>query len=337
MTKIKHIIILLLLITSFISKAQDMHFTQFYATSMYLNPALTGANVCSRVSMAYRNQWPGVSKTYSSYLFSYDHYLPQNNLGVGLMIANDVAGTGNLKTTMIYPTLAYELTLNRSYSLRFGMQPGVIIKSINGNGLVFGDQIARGGVKGASSVATVEAPFISKSMFDIGAGTVFYSSDAWIGVAFKHLTRPNESLMDLESRMPLYYNIHGGYKHIFSGDGKPSNSTQKITAAFNYRGQQDFDQFDVGFYFTQSVINMGMWYRGLPGVKAYKPGYANNDALSFILGVETARFNIGYSYDITISKLAGVTNGAHEITTSFQLCAVKAKKKKIRLISCPKF
>ena len=314
--------------------AQDMHFTQFYASSLYLNPALAGAGVCSRVTLAYRNQWPTVAKAYTSYLASYDHYLPQNNLGIGLLLANDVAGSGSLKTTIISPTIAYEVSLSRFWALRFGVQPGVIIKSINKNNLLFGDQIYRGG----SSVPTVEEPFQSKTVFDIGSGTMLYSSDLWIGASFKHLTRPIESLVvDGESRMPIYYNVHGGYKHNIKGSGAPGKDKQQITAAFNYRGQQDFDQFDIGFYFTQSVINMGMWYRGLPGVKSYKSGYSNDDALAFIIGVEANRFNFGYSYDITISKLAKYSGGAHEITTSFQMCAAKTKKKKLKLISCPKF
>ena len=69
--------------------AQDMQFTQFYATSLYLNPAFAGANVCSRVSLTYRNQWPGVNKTYRSYVFSVDHYFNDKNLGAGLFIASD--------------------------------------------------------------------------------------------------------------------------------------------------------------------------------------------------------------------------------------------------------
>ncbi len=314
-------------------QAQDMHFTQFYASSLYLNPAYAGAGVCSRVTLAYRNQWPTIAKTYSSFLVSYDHYLPQNNLGFGLLLANDLAGSGGLKTTIISPTVAYEVSLSRFWALRFGMQPGVIIKSINSKNLLFGDQIYRGG----AGVPTVEAPIQSKTVFDIGSGALLYSSNFWVGAAFKHLTRPIESLVDAESRLPLYYNVHGGYKHNIAGDGAPGKSKQQITAAFNYRGQQDFDQFDIGFYFTQSVINLGMWYRGLPGIKAYKPGYSNDDALAFIIGIEADRFNFGYSYDITISKLAKYTGGAHEITTSFQMCAAKAKKKKLKLISCPKF
>ncbi|HRG37682.1 MAG TPA: type IX secretion system membrane protein PorP/SprF, partial [Bacteroidia bacterium] len=48
-------------------RGQDTHFTQFYSSSLYLNPAFAGAEVCGRISTTYRNQWPGVAKAYSSY------------------------------------------------------------------------------------------------------------------------------------------------------------------------------------------------------------------------------------------------------------------------------
>ena len=85
------------------------------------------------------------------------------------------------------------------------------------------------------------------------------------------------------------------------------------------------------------MVTAGIWYRGIP-LKHYAPGYANNDAFAIIVGVKTDRLNIGYSYDITISRLSTkLSHGAHEITASYQLCKVKKKKKYRLLLPCPKF
>src|ERR1700747_2565598 len=92
-------------------KGQDMHFTQFYASPLYLNPAFAGANVCGRVSLAYRNQWPGISKTYKSFLASADQSVQKYNIGVGLLFGNDIAGSGNLSTTVINPLISYGLKI----------------------------------------------------------------------------------------------------------------------------------------------------------------------------------------------------------------------------------
>lgn len=314
--------------------SQDMHFTQFYSSSLYLNPAFAGADACSRFSATYRNQWPGVSKAYKTYLASFDHYITTYNLGIGLLFGNDVAGTGELKTTVINPLLAYEATLTKKLSVRVGVQPGIGIKSINFNNLLFGDQIARGG-----NVSSIETPTQTKTFFDIGAGALAYTKQYWFGASFYHLNKPNESLFgDKESILPVKYSVHGGYKYSLNPDEKEVTKQRSVSVAMNYRGQLEFDQLDIGAYYTQYVFNLGFWYRGIPGLKAYKKGYSNNDAFAMVIGVRTDRMNIGYSYDFTISKLANTeTHGAHEIAVSYQLCKQKKKKKKRLLVPCPKF
>ncbi|HEX8517222.1 MAG TPA: type IX secretion system membrane protein PorP/SprF, partial [Bacteroidia bacterium] len=129
----------------------------------------------------------------------------------------------------------------------------------------------------------------------------------------------------------------GGYRHALNPDEKEEVKQKSVSAAFNYRGQADFDQLDIGAYYTQYIFNIGLWYRGIPGLKAYKPGYNNNDAVAIIIGIKNQRMNIGYSYDATISKLTHRSGGAHEIAVSYQLCKLNKKKKKRLLVPCPKF
>ena len=142
---LKIVVFIFLLQTKFVS-GQDMQFTQFYSSPLYLNPAFTGANVCSRVSLTYRNQWPGIKKTYQSYLLSMDHYLQPQHVGIGLLMGVDQSGSGALRTTNITPSFAYEAKITKTFAIRAGLQPGVIIKSINFDKLVFGDQLYRGGL-----------------------------------------------------------------------------------------------------------------------------------------------------------------------------------------------
>ena len=207
------------------------------------------------------------------------------------------------------------------------------IKSINFNNLLFGDQITRGG-----NVLSIETPAQTKAFLDIGAGALAYTTKSWVGVSAFHLNRPNESLMGSENvKLPVKYSLHEGAKFMLNDMEQNIEQRKSITTAFNYLGQKEFDQFDIGFYYTQHFLNLGLWYRGIPGFKAYKPGYTNNDAIAVIVGVQTNKLNIGYSYDITISKLYSISNGAHEITISYQICKPKKKKKYGLIIPCPKF
>ena len=313
--------------------AQDMHFTQFYSSPLFLSPAFAGADVCSRVSLTYRNQWPGVQKTYRSYLFSVDHFFMAKNIGAGILFGSDVAGSGDLKTTIVNVPIAYEAKLTKKLNVRMGVQPGVEIRSINFDKLVFGDQIARGG-----NVGSVETPTVNTAFFDVGAGVLFYTRKYWGGISAYHLNKPTQSLIEGEDGIiPMKIGFHGGGKYLLNEEEKEEKNRKFISPAVNYRHQNKFDQLDIGFYFTQNVFNVGLWYRGIPLFKSYAPGYTNNDAMAVIVGVKNDRFNFGYSYDMTISKLASLTRGAHEITVSYQLCKLKKKKKLRMLTPCPKF
>ncbi len=311
--------------------AQDMHFTQFYSSPVYLNPAMTGLNVCSRVTLTYRNQWPGISRAYNSYMLASDTYIPDAKIGVGMLMAHDEAGSGNLMTTIVSPSVAYELRVSQEFGIRFGLQPGMTQRRINYKKLVFGDQIARGG-----DVPTIEDSKRSRTYFDAGTGIFFYTKQYWGGFALAHLNQPNESLTGTKARVPVKYTLHGGYSHLLNPDERDEARRRSITSVFHYRHQKKFDQFDFGLYYRENVFTAGVWYRGLNLVKKYKRGYQNNDALCLILGLQNKRTSFGYSYDVTISKLAFVSQGAHEITVSYQLCT--RKKKRVRLtVDCPKF
>jgi type IX secretion system PorP/SprF family membrane protein len=226
--------------------AQDMHFTQFYSSPLYLNPAFAGSDVCSRVTLAYRNQWPGINKTYRSYLLGMDHLFQEKNIGIGLLVGNDVAGSGNLRTTIINPMIAYQARINRELAVRGAIQPGITMRTINFNNLLFGDQIGRGG-----NVPSVEAPTQSRTFFDLGAGILMYSRKYWGGFSIYHLNRPDESLSGIEgATLPIRYTVHGGGKYILNEDEKDDDMVKSVSAVLHYRGQKKFDQLDVGLYYT---------------------------------------------------------------------------------------
>ncbi|MBK7037948.1 MAG: type IX secretion system membrane protein PorP/SprF [Bacteroidetes bacterium] len=49
-------------------RAQDVHFSQYNAAPLALNPALTGVNSCDwRAGLTYRNQWNSVTTPYVTY------------------------------------------------------------------------------------------------------------------------------------------------------------------------------------------------------------------------------------------------------------------------------
>jgi type IX secretion system PorP/SprF family membrane protein len=318
--------------------AQHYQFSQFYAAQTYLNPAFTGANACSRLSANYRNQWAAIPGTFTTYQVTYDHFVKSINSGLGLQVVSDKAGSGNLKTTEFRALYAYQLQINRKFAARAGFSAGGVQRSIDYSALVFGDQIARGGA--ANSVEDIST--VRTTYFDASVGMLFYSSTSWGGFSINHINQPNQSLLQESSKLPGEFKVHGGHKFLLEGDDSESNKKgaekNSISVVANFKKQQKFNQLDIGFYYSRNYFVVGTWYRGIPLRKPYS-WYRNNDAVIILVGLSTDKFNVGYSYDITVSKLTNVSsNGTHEVSMSYQFCNTKKKKKKRQiLISCPKF
>ncbi len=82
------------------SLAQDPGFSQFYASPLTLNPALTGKfDGLYRVAGNYRDQWPAVNKAFITSTASLDMGILRNRLnsgdtwGIGIMAMTDKTAT----------------------------------------------------------------------------------------------------------------------------------------------------------------------------------------------------------------------------------------------------
>ncbi|NQY08765.1 MAG: PorP/SprF family type IX secretion system membrane protein [Flavobacteriales bacterium] len=326
---------LIILLTAYAAYAQDPQFSQFYSHSTYLNPAFTGNTVQGRISMGYRNQWPGISgKAYTSSSVAYDQNLPRIKSGVGILFVHDKAGSLGLNFANIGLLFAKEIKITNRFHLRTGAHAAYTNRGINFADLTFGDQLIN---KTDQSAMTL--PDQSVNYLDVNAGAVFYSRKMWVGFSTHHLNQPSQSLIGGEAKLPIKYSVHGGYKYSLS-NGDDGSKSSGLTATFNYKKEQDWDQFDMGVYYNTSAFVCGIWYRGIPFLKKYDKGYVNNDAVTLILGIELKRYWLAYSYDITISKLYRQSGGAHEISLVYEFASKRLErmgKKKDFIIPCAKF
>ncbi len=328
-SKIKNKILCLFSIIAFNALSQDVHFTQFYANPIFLNPAYTGATFEHRFVANYRNQWPGISKAYSTYAISYDYNMTEINSGVGIQIMRDRAGTSNLTTTGVMGSYAYYYQVEKFKEVRMGLQLCYINKFYDYGKLTFNDQLFTG-----SSVSNDIENVPKINYLNINAGALYTTRLLWAGFALHNINRPNTTLVDGDNRLPMKFSVHGGYKFIIS---KKGNFLEKYFApAINYHHQNKFDELDLGAYYFYSPISFGVWYRGLP-LKHYDAGYPNTDALSFLVGLDIKDYDmrIGFSYDVTLSRLASRSFGAAELSIIYEI-AKKSKRKRV-YVSCPKF
>src|SRR3954470_22802373 len=110
------------------ARAQDPHFSQFFASPLTLNPALTGKFDGSlRVAGNYRNQWPAFNNVYTTSTMSVDfsilnRVLPETDTwGVGIIALTDKAGGGVLTDNFIGISTAYHKALNEDGFSQIGI------------------------------------------------------------------------------------------------------------------------------------------------------------------------------------------------------------------------
>ena len=296
--------------------AQDPTFSQFYANRLYLNPAFAGTAKCPRVTLNYRNQWPGIDNSFITYTASYDQQVDALSGGIGALIMRDVAGEGVLSTTSAALMYSYQFRVNRKWSIRAGFQGTFVQKSIDVSNLRFGDQIdpRRGFVYQSSEQINNDNVIYP----DFSAGLLGFSDKYYFGFSAHHLTQPNEGLIS-DSELPLRYTAHFGAVYPFGLRNEDMTWSPNVI----YQQQAGNQELNLGLYVTKGPLVVGAWTR-------------LNDSYIFLLGLQQDNFKVGYSYDITNNLLSDRTNGSHEISFSY-LFPCRPKKVKFETISCPAF
>jgi type IX secretion system PorP/SprF family membrane protein len=313
---------LIVLIVSLNVYSQDLEFTQFYANPISLNPAFAGSHGCPRFNMNYRDQWPSLSGSYVSYTASYDQYISSISGGLGILLVNDVQAK-TISTTSGSLIYSYHTPINRKWTLTFGAKASWVQKSLDWSKLTFGDMIdPRKGFIYKTGDHPKQGG--SNGFFDVSSGFVVFSKTFNLGVAANHLSQPNESMIgNIDDPLPMRLTAHASANINLGKSSKYTNSTTLMPSLI-YTYQNGFSQLNIGTYVKYSNMTFGAWYRSF-------------DAFILTFGVNTGTFKVGYSYDVTASKLNnGVSGGSHEVSLGLNLNC-KPKSKKYKTISCPSF
>jgi len=305
--------------------AQDPTFSQFYANPLYLNPAFAGSHGCPRFNLNYRNEWPNLSGNYKTYSASYDQHFKNISGGIGFIAMHDNQGVGTIETTTIGLIYSYQLKVTRKFSVRFGAKAGYFFKTLDNSKLTFNDMIdpRKGFIYSSKDPAAMQSEPFSSNSFDAGAGVLGFSKSFFFGFSAHHLTRPKESFLNGNATIPIRFTGHMGAEIRLGSKSKFENQTS-IMPNIIYQYQNGFQEINIGTYVRYSSFTFGAWLR-------------NKDAFILSLGINTGSFRIGYSYDITVSKLNNRdSGGSHEVSLGLNLNC-KSKPKAFKTISCPSF
>lgn len=324
---------LVLLISSQLN-AQDPVFSQFFSTPIQLNPALAGSAVSPRLYLNYRNQWPELSNAYITYAATYDQHFDKANSGLGISILSDVAGDGIYQTNKLSAAYSYDFQFSRDFYLKGGLEAGLAQVGINWDKLVFLDQIDP--LRGPTDISgnpfpTDETRPANENAFyvDFAAGVVAFTKDYHFGMSIKHLNAPDESLISNSAVfgiVPLRFTIHAGAEINLNSTNNKILNRAFISPNIMYVRQGEFNQLNLGAYANFGSIYGGTWFRHT---------FGNSDAVIVLGGYQYKTFKIGYSYDVTVSELAGSTGGAHEISLTMLFDSPRKRRNK-QYLNCLK-
>jgi type IX secretion system PorP/SprF family membrane protein len=330
--------ILVLFCCAFSAHAQDPNFSQFFASPLTLNPAMTGKfDGLYRIAGNYRNQWPTFNNAFVTYTASADIGILQSRIpeidqfGVGVMLFSDKSGNGILQNNFGAVSLAYHKGLDEDgyHQIGAGFQATYVNKRLDVSKVTFADQLTPLGFTGVTSEVFANNQ-VNVSYFDLNAGFMYNGStngynNFYLGASMYHINRPQESFQGGNFLLPSRVTIQGGFK-------LPVASYHSIHFSANHSFQANARNTVVGAAFGLNVngdennpvnLYLGSWYR-------FK------DAIIPYVGLEFGELHLGYSYDVNTSELKPGSNmrGGNEISLIFIKKPVDRLAKRL---NCPKF
>jgi type IX secretion system PorP/SprF family membrane protein len=322
--------------------AQDIHFSQYNASPLTLNPALTGFfDGDFRAIVNYRGQWGSFTNPYRTIAASFEYdplkgKMKYDNFCIGLMIYNDVAGTSRFGSNNIGLSTSYrkQLGTRNNHTLSIGLQASALQQRIQFKDLQFDNQY--NGVEWDENIAPNEVLNESSNFApDLSTGLLWQTvrSDAfnfYVGASYYHILQPKISLFNASDyRLPSRLTAHaGGYIYL--------TPTVNLLPSVAYYRQSSAWQANGGTYIQfvlddwndkETAFAIGAWAR-VAGAAA--------DAVIAGARLDFQGFILSFAYDFNISKLnvATDTRGAYELSFIYS-GAFSSKAQRRYQIPCP--
>lgn len=331
----KKLLTLIFIFTIIQLNAQDGHFSQFYASPMSLNPALTGlSNYKLKATAQYREQWRSVTIPYVSTQGGIEGRFNQgynNAIGAGIQFMNNEAGDANFTNPQIYITGAFHKGLDSEGSsfLSVGGQFGAAQRSIN-NSLTFNSQydgsIFNLNIPSGETIDNQQVSYIEGSVGVAYSMIKDEQTSVYVGLAMFHLNRPNISFVT-NTKDPLERKLT-----FYAGGSFPLTDQFSLILQGVILNQGPFNEVNVGALVRYNLIPS---YYDNGGDLALTVGTIHrfNDAQIFVGRLDYKTISLGVSYDFNFSSLVPASNsrGAYEVALVYQFGEIERGR------GCPVF
>lgn len=301
-------------ITSVSFAQQDPQFTQFMHSKLIYNPGYAGTSEAICANLLGRQQWvnfPGAPKTG---LLSFDMPIGRLPIAIGLNVMSDQIGFS--KTLFARLALAYNRKIGAGV-LGVGIDGGVLQQQFNGTWITPDGPGIDPSIPGYDNGGSLFGPNagLNKPTYDLGFG-IYYgiANKAYVGLSSSHLTAQDIAAGgngNVKYSLARHYYLVGGY---FFDLGQARKHA--INPNVKVKSDAASTQLDVNLsYIYNHALSIGVSYR-------------MQDAIAPMIGYRFPMgLRLGYSYDLTLSKIKGYSSGTHEIMLGY--CFKTSKPPKV--------
>lgn len=290
----KGIILLSILVsTENLFAQQDPMYTQYMDNLLIINPGFAGSKEMGNMLLVARNQWTSFDSAPKTRSFAYHSPLRGDKIGVGISILNDKIGPQ--KQTGIYFDYSYFLRVSETYRLGMGLKGSASFYRANLTDLIT-----------ITPDPTFDNDIYKNFLPNIGVGLYLFSDDTYLGISVPKLIENKITRDDVATDYVSIQKIH-----LYVMGGK---------------------RFDINENFQVKTYSMLKWVKGAPlsaditalaGIRDrfWLGGMIRFGASYGFLAQFKPNSNmmIGYSYDLSISRLNSFNSGSHEIMFSYNI------------------
>lgn len=291
---------MIIIISSFAISAQDAHYSLYQYAPLYLNPAFAGQTQnTNRLVLNYRSQWMNIPPAYRTIGASYDR--KKENIGWGLLLNQNDAGSASLTQTNIYFNYALSRQLSERHHISLGGQVGFTQKRFDPTAFSFDAQYSDNGFDETLNNAenftrtSVLAP-------DLNIGFLYqllpnnrHKISGEAGFSFAHLNTPDISLSELDKEdLPVKRLIHAKLNYRVN---EQFTVSPRILAITHYTATEiTYGILGKYYILPKTALNFGVDIR-------------QDEAFIFTGGIERNNFILAASFDVINSSLQIPANG----------------------------
>jgi len=294
----KLIYILIMFLCPLILLSQQLpHYSLYTLNDVVINPALMSTKIDNQITLMVRDQWTGFQGAPKTQLLSY-YNNNHDKYSRGISIVND--NTGPISMLSASLSGSYLIPIENRNKLSIGGTANILQYKIENSDIILEDD----GVIDPAMQGGITDKVIGNSM---SVGINYFSRKFNIGASVLNVFNSdlNISNTGVSNNLVNHYFLNASYFLSISQDieFQPSIVFKKI-------GASDV-QLDLN---ARTTFNNTIW-GGL--------SFRSNDALIAMLGLNFGSYNIGYSYDITTTKMNIPSYGSHGFVLSYRFKAIE--------------